>query len=67
MVKSIIREFPDKSLELHVLEDNKNAIQLYKDCGFVLSGESEDGYAYKEKAPVCRKMVYELIDQSIEN
>ena len=66
LVKSIIREFPDKSLELHVLEDNKNAIQLYKDCGFVLSGESEDGYAYKEKAPVCRKMVYERIDQSIK-
>lgn len=55
LIKSVISELTDKSLELHMLEDNKNAIQVYKDCDFVLSGKFEDGYAYKEKAPVYRK------------
>lgn len=57
LIKSVISELTDKSLELHMLEDNKNAIQVYKDCDFVLSGKFEDvyAYAYKEKAPVYRK------------
>ena len=56
LIRSVLEEFSTSTIVLDVLEDNRNAIELYKKCGFQ-EYEHDYGYSQYKKKPMCFRMI----------
>ncbi|WP_172826892.1 GNAT family N-acetyltransferase [Flammeovirga sp. SJP92] len=61
LVNYIISLFPQKSIGLHVLCDNQNAIRLYEKLGFKIQ-HKETGFSIEKDKPECYFMLKEYYE-----
>ena len=64
LLKSFIKEHDDECINLCVLEENQNAVKLYKKLGFIVIGES-NGFSLETEKPRVYEMKREEKEKDI--